>query len=110
MFLVEVKENAFHMYFDKEGNPIEFIQLAELAELPDYRYISREDFEDGSWISTIWTGMSIYEGRKLIFETMFFPVNESPETIGRWETEEEALERHEEAVKKLIESGAVKVD
>lgn len=94
-------QGKFHMFFDKEGNPIEFMKLAELSELPDYRYIGRTDFEDGSYLSTIWTGMQLHETHKLIFETMFFPINGSPETVGRWETEAEAIEQHQKAKERL---------
>lgn len=103
-------DKEFHMFFDKEGNPIEFMQLAELAELPDYRYIAKTEFEDDSYVSTIWTGMNLHDSRKLIFETMFFPINASPEMVGRWETEDQARQEHNQAVAELMEKGyAVKM-
>lgn len=95
----------FHMYYDKEGKPIEFLELARLAELPDYRYIARNHFKDGSYISTIWIGMRLYEGDMRIFETMYFPAEGSPNLIGRWETVSESIQEHELALADLIKAG-----
>lgn len=101
--------DKFHMFYNKEGEPIEFLELAELSELPDYRYIARNYFEDGSYLSTIWTGMQLYGGNKCIFETMYFPSEGSPEMVGRWETEAESVLEHSLALARLIGEGQKEV-
>lgn len=90
------------MFFDKKGEPIEFSELAELAECPSYRIVARNNFDDGSFLSTIWTGinMSMRDSKKEIFETMYFSKDQSIFNVGRWSTEEEALKQHGEALNK----------
>ncbi|MEK5036276.1 hypothetical protein MKY96_33025 [Paenibacillus sp. FSL R7-0302] len=97
--------SIFHMFYDRQGNPIEFLQLAELLEDPNVHRVSKNTFKDGSWLSTVFTGMQLYEDRLRIFETMFFPSAGSPETIGRWDTEEEAYTEHAKALQQLLAQG-----
>jgi hypothetical protein len=85
------------MMFDKQGNPIDFIKFAELTENRSYRILGRDEFPNGSYLSTIWVGINTALHGKEIFETMFFDENGNTKSIGRWETESEAIKQHQKA-------------
>ena len=72
----------------------------------DYKKVRREDFGEYD-VSTVWLGLdhSFGEGPPLIFETMVFGGEDDFRYYQvRYATEEEAIEGHEEAIKKVLEA------
>lgn len=63
-------------YYDKEGNPLELMEWAELFEDHEYKIIQQETVGE-YWVSTVWVGLdmghwSYGDVVPLIFETMIF--------------------------------------
>lgn len=91
------------MYYDLEGNPIEFEQWAAIREVP-YRSVVKQDTINHKFISTVWLGVNhnFGEGKPLIFETMIFPEEGKDkwqeEYCERYSTMEEAIQGHKRAV------------
>lgn len=88
-------------YYNKEGEVIDFTSWAQLMADDDYKRI-KLDVVGHLTISTVWLGMNhnySNVGPKQIFETMIFPAGSHNEQhISRYETEQEALDTHNELV------------
>ena len=88
------------MYYDLEGNPIEYEQWAAIREVP-YASVVKQDTINSKFISTVWLGINhnYGEGEPLIFETMIFPEGEWQEDYcERYATKAQALDGHERAL------------
>lgn len=91
-------------YLDRSGVPITTARWAELFETPGYRLVARSEFDDGSFLSTVWLGIDhAYDmGPPMIFESMFMP---DAEHQTRYSTEQEALEGHALLLQVLLATG-----
>lgn len=98
-----IKEHGTHMYYDKQGRPIDFATLAKLTEDPTYSFIARHEFEDESFLVTLWTGMRLSLREKRVFESRYYSTYGYLEFVSRWETEEEARKGHEEMIHELLQ-------
>ena len=91
------------MYYDKDGLPISVQSWMTLFETVSYCVIKQETANDGSFVSTVWTGMvsGYCNSKPLIFETMAFKEKDSTEILeGRkYPNLKAALIGHEEVVK-----------
>lgn len=94
-------------WYDKQGNSIDVLKVAELKKQEDYWRIA-EDVIGKHWISTVWLGIDhSFEGKKpVIFETMVFESGEKDNCgnpkdylTQRYYTEEEAKQGHADIVK-----------
>lgn len=108
----------FGDFYDREGNPIEMMQWAELRMIPGYIRIAQTELPNGRTVSTVWLGLDhgfFGDGPPLIFETMVFGCEEERVSLiiagmttyrpdeGQWRytTEVEALAGHEAVVAQL---------
>ena len=94
-----------HMWFDREGKPIDTLTAARYMEDINYKRVAQTSLKDGTWISTVWLGLdhSFGEGPPLIFETMVFPDSANSaaeEDMERYATEAEARAGHKRMVEK----------
>jgi len=86
------------MFYNRKGEPIELLEWVQLSENLDYKRVGRTEFPDGSFVSTIWLGMSHSWGSPShIFEAMHFPSHVS----WKFDTEEEAEIAHALIVENL---------
>jgi hypothetical protein len=88
-----------HLYYDKQGEPIDLMTWAGLVEDPEYARVALDEV-DLYVISTVWLGIdhNFYRpgGPPYIFETMVF-LEGSAEDMSMWRypTEAAALAGHE---------------
>jgi hypothetical protein len=100
-------------WFDKEGKPINEIEVNRLLKDSNYKIIKQEWVTNDIWVSTVWLGLnhSYIPGKLLIFETMAFKKVKPKKIIGmvldkedidceRYATEEEAKAGHIKMVNK----------
>lgn len=91
-------------YFDREGNPIDLVQCAELLKDFSYKLLARTtitstvDTRETYDVSTVWLGLdyNFGHGPPLIFETMIF--GDGSLDCFRYSTEQGARVGHDEAV------------
>jgi hypothetical protein len=123
-------------YYDRQGFPIPTVDgveptlvWAQMKSDAEYSRVARDDFPDGSRLSTVWLGLDHgFGGRPLFFETMYFsgegeivvmpsgaevegrPSLEFPDPLGeqdetttqlRYHSEEEALALHHEIARRI---------
>lgn len=96
------------VYYDRDGEPIDFETWSQLFETP-YRHVARDEIKSGSkttTVSTIWLGINFGVGsHRLLFETIVF--EQRGGSTGhrtckrRYATEDEAFEGHNEIVAAL---------
>jgi hypothetical protein len=91
------------IYYDKQGNAIDVVQWGRYFENLDYRVVARDILDDGKVVSTVWLGIDHSFGdtdTPVLFETMVFPSETEWSEIymNRYNTEEEALAGHAEAI------------
>jgi len=90
-------------YYDKDGKPLELIELDKLLQDVNYKRIKETILEDGKWVSTVWLGIdhNFTGGTPLICETMVFPNRKDFNELdcNRYSTLSEALDGHEQMVK-----------
>ena len=87
-------------HYDRQGNPIDFMQWGKLFEDKEYQGVAK-DYIGNVHISTVWLGIDHGWGNlgpPLIFETMIFNCPEYEDYQVRYSTEEAALAGHAEAV------------
>jgi hypothetical protein len=78
---------------------------------PEYKFLKQETLPSGLWISTVWLGMNMEWREDLprkIFETMVFESRYrlTPIAMYRYSTEDEALEFHDQLVKRYKEENS----
>lgn len=104
-------------YYDRAGKPItshEYLALHEAAldsseAWERQRRVARSVLDDGTVVSTVWTGLNTNItriGPPAIFETMVFggPYNHAS---WRYSTESEAVSGHEKIVRRLMNGEAL---
>lgn len=89
------------MYYDRSGRSITFEQWGALKMNEQYRVVAQDVTKKGMWVSTVWLGIDHgMPGYREIFETMVFDEQQHPLETARYASEEEALEGHEERIRK----------
>lgn len=106
-FKERIKKEYGPRYFDRQGKPMELMDLARKCEDNEYRIVKQEKL-DRWFISTVWMGLNMQmfkENPIHIFETMIFLENEDRKCDDRlnfyqerYSTETEALHGHELAL------------
>jgi hypothetical protein len=90
-----------HLFFDKEGRPIDIPTADRLLSDMDYVRVGQETVGP-YWVSTIWLGVNrrVGDGPPILFETMVFAVDGTPNEFDcrRYCTEEQARQGHDEMV------------
>ena len=93
------------MYYDKQGNPLELMEWANLyEESRDYGRVGQTTVGKTT-VSTIWIGLDMglsrWAGPPLIFETMMFTEDGVEDFQARYATLEQAQAGHANTVKAL---------
>ncbi|MCY9737472.1 hypothetical protein M5X17_27605 [Paenibacillus alvei] len=97
-------KNVLTMYYDRQGNSIDFNEWSKLSNDDEYRILGQTTLKNNKSISTLWIGLdSNRDNYKRIFETMVFNPDGEINIIGRCETEEEAQFMHDNTIKQLKE-------
>ena len=90
-------------YYDREGQPCSMMEAGRRREFPETMIVSRDTFEDGDFLSTVWLAIEhgTRDGKPVIFESMS---KISGEWVGcnRYTTQQEAAYGHEVWLKELI--------
>lgn len=87
--------------YDREGRPVNMLEVASLLSQPDYRRVAR-DVVDDIVVSTVWLGIAHgdVDGKPLIFETLVFG-SERDALTRRYATEAAARAGHAEVLEEV---------
>lgn len=92
----------FGLYYDRDGNPIDFAMWVWLSEAhPGYKIIRHTHGDNDSLISTVHLGINHnFSGTEppIIFETMVFGIDGWEDYQERYQTETEATVGHEQVL------------
>jgi hypothetical protein len=85
---------SLDMYFDREGQPLELFEWADLFERRDYRVVRQTPLGNYG-VSTVWIGLSSRMGEPLgTFETAIFKDGGILDELFRLDTQGEAVRWH----------------